>query len=70
MQAFSMWLNKRIVVDTDGSVKNVTVEQGVCEELDNLVVSLIQQSPEWEPATVNGKPEPQCLTIPITFQMR
>ena len=33
MQAFSMWLNKRIVVDTDGSVKNVTVEQGVCEEL-------------------------------------
>lgn len=86
MQAFSMWLNKRIarpkgcshtgklivsfVVDTDGSVKNVTVEQGVCEELDNLVVSLIQQSPEWEPATVNGKPDPQCLTIPITFQMR
>lgn len=33
MQAFSMWLNKRIAVDTDGSVKNVTVEQGVCEEL-------------------------------------
>lgn len=86
MQAFSRWLSMRIVrpkgcchvgkmivsfvVDTDGSVKDVTVEQGVCEELDNLVVSLIKQSPEWEPATVNGKPEPQCLTIPITFQMR
>lgn len=86
MHAFSKWLNMRIarpkgcshvgkmivsfVVDTDGFVKNVAVEQGVCEELDNLVVSLIRQSPKWEPATVNGKPEPQCLTIPISFQMR
>ncbi|MDO5442241.1 MAG: M56 family metallopeptidase [Bacteroidia bacterium] len=86
MQAFSRWLNMRIarpkgcnhvgkmnvsfVVDTDGAVKDVKVLEGICEELDNLVVSLIEQSPKWEPATVNGQPEPQCLTIPITFQMR
>ena len=86
MQEFSKWLNMRIarpkgcshtgklivsfVVDRDGSVKNITVDQGVCEELDNLVVSLIKQSPEWAPATIGGKPEPQRLTIPITFQMR
>lgn len=86
MQAFSMWLNRRIarpkgcnhagkmrvsfVVDTDGAVKDIEIEDGICEELDKLVVSLIGQSPRWEPATVNGKPVPQCLTIPITFQMR
>lgn len=86
MQAFSLWLNRRIarpkgcnhagkmrvsfVVDTDGAVKDVEIEDGICEELDKLVVSLIGQSPKWEPATVNGKPVPQRLTIPITFQMR
>lgn len=86
MQAFSKWLNGRIarpkgcnhvgkmrvsfVVDTDGAVKDIKVVDGICEELDKLVVSLIAQSPRWEPATVDGKPVPQCLTIPITFQMR
>ena len=86
MQAFSAWLNGRIarpkgcshagkmrisfVVDADGEVRDIEVVEGICEELDKLVVSLISQSPKWEPATVNGKPVPQCLTIPITFQMR
>lgn len=86
MNAFSRWLNMRIarpkgckhvgkmkvsfVVDDKGVVGDVKVMEGVCEELDNLVVSLIEQSPKWEPATANGKPVSQCLTIPITFQMR
>ena len=86
MESFSRWLNMRIarpkgckhvgkmkvsfVVDDEGVVKDVKVLESVCEELDNLVVSLIEQSPEWEPATAKGKPVSQCLTIPITFQMR
>ena len=40
------------------------------QELDNLVISLIEQSPKWEPATAKGKPVSLCLTIPVTFQMR
>lgn len=86
MSAFSRWLNMRIarpkgckhvgkmkvsfVVDEEGAVKDVKVMESVCEELDNLVVSLIEQSPKWEPATAKGKPVSQCLTIPITFMMR
>ena len=86
MGAFSRWLNMRIarpkgckhvgkmkvsfVVDDKGVVKDVKVLESVCEDLDNLVVSLIEQSPKWEPATAKGKPVSQCLTIPITFQMR
>ena len=86
MGAFSRWLNMRIarpkgckhvgkmevsfVVDDEGIVKDVKVLESVCEELDNLVVSLVEQSPKWEPATVKGEPVSQCLTIPITFQMR
>ena len=86
MSAFTHWLNARIhrpkgcthegdmkvsfVVDTDGSVKDVKVVNSVCETLDALVVSLIEQSPKWEPATAGGRPVAQCLTIPISFKIR
>ena len=86
MSAFTRWLNARIhrpkgcthegdmkvsfVVDTDGTVKDVKVVNSVCETLDALVVSLIEQSPKWEPATAGGRPVAQCLTIPISFRIR
>ena len=86
MMAFSRWLNTKLyrpkgcnhqgtmkvsfVVGTDGVVKDVKVVESVCEVLDALVVSLIEQSPKWEPATTGGHPVEQCLTIPIVFQIR
>ena len=86
MEAFSRWLNRRIlrpkgckhagtmkvsfIVDADGSVKDINVYESVCEELDALVVSLISESPKWEPATSNGKPVAQYISIPISFVMR
>ena len=86
MDAFSRWLNVRIhrpkgcthtgemkvsfVVGTDGTVSDVKVTQSVCESLDAMVISLIEKSPKWEPATAGGLPVAQCLTIPITFKMR
>ena len=84
--AFSRWLNARIrrpkgcthqgemkvsfVVGTDGKVRDVKVTQSICEALDAMVTSQIEQSPEWEPATLNGDPVEQGLAIPIVFQMR
>ena len=86
MDAFSRWLNVRIhrpkgcthegdmkvsfVVGTDGAVSDVKVTQSVCESLDAMVISLIEKSPKWEPATANGRPVAQCLNIPISFKMR
>ena len=86
MMAFSRWLNTKLyrpkgcnhqgtmkvsfVVGTDGAVKDVKVVESVCEVLDALVVSLIEQSPKWEPATTGGHPVEQCLTIPIVFKIR
>ena len=86
MDAFSRWLNVRIrrpkgcthtgemkvsfVVGTDGTVSDVKVTQSLCEALDAMVISIIEQSPKWEPATAGGLPVAQCLTIPITFRMR
>ena len=86
MNDFSRWLNERIeapksckhsgtmkvgfVVDTDGRVKDVQILESVCEELDAMMLSLVAQSPKWEPATTGGHPVAQFLTIPIVFQMR
>lgn len=58
------------VIGKDGLVKNVRVIESVCEELDAMAVSLIKSSPKWEPATTNGKPVEQYLTIPIKFEIR
>lgn len=86
INGFSKWLFSKIyrpqgcthqgtmkvsfVVDKDGSVKDVTVRESVCGELDNMVISIIGKSPKWEPATLNGKPVEQCLRLPISFEMR
>ena len=82
--AFSRWLSRRIhsacrhtgtmnvsfVVGADGLVRDVEVTDGVCEELDALVVSLVRQSPKWEPATAGGRPVEQSLTVPISVRQR
>ena len=58
------------VVSEDGSVKNVQILESVCEELDAMMLSLVSQSPMWEPATSKGHPVAQFITLPVIFQMR
>ena len=42
--------------------------ESVCEEIDAAVLSVVSQSPKWEPATDGGRPVAQYLTIPIVFR--
>lgn len=86
MMAFSRWLVARITppegcnhegtmkvafeVGADGIVRDVRVLESICEDLDAHVVSLIRQSPKWEPAIYGNKPVAQRLSIPIVFQNR
>ena len=83
---FSKWLCRQIeapkdcnhsgtmkvsfVVGADGKVSDIKVVESVCAELDALAVSTIEKSPEWEPATSNGKPVDMAFSIPIVFQVR
>ena len=86
MNNFSRWLNQRIVVPKgckhsgtmkigfvigeDGSVEDIQIMESVCEKLDAMMLNLVSQSPKWEPATSNGHPVAQFLTLPVVFQMR
>ena len=44
------------VVETDGSVSNVTVVKGVDPMIDNEAVRAIQGSPKWTPGLQRGQP--------------
>ena len=86
LNGFSRWLARQIVrpktcghtgtvkvsfeVGTDGLVRDVKILKGICEELDALVVATVEKSPKWEPATSNGRPVAQALTIPVVFVVR
>ena len=82
MSTFTQWLARRIThpcshsgtvkvgfeVGADGSVSDVKIMESVCEEIDAAVLSVVSQSPKWEPATDGGHPVAQYLTIPIVFR--
>ena len=58
-------------VGKDGYIKDVEIVSGVCEELDNLVLKAISDSPKWEPAkSDDGQPKDVYLRIPIVFDNR
>lgn len=44
------------IVDTDGVPTNFKVVQGVNEEFDDKLITVLEQMPEWEPAVLNDKP--------------
>jgi TonB family protein len=85
-ESFSMWLNRRIAyprgclfegnvvvgftVNEEGNVEDVHVLRSLCEELDDLIVNLVKQSPAWTPAIRNGEPVPYRMAIPVTFMIR
>ena len=58
------------VIGTEGKVTDVKILESVCEELDNMVVSAIKNSPAWEPAKVKGKPVEWAVKMPFVFELR
>ena len=57
------------VVEKDGSVTNVNVLRGVCEELDNEAVRVVKAMPRWTPGMNEGKPVRVQYTLPIVFKL-
>jgi murein L,D-transpeptidase YafK len=44
------------IIDTDGVPTNFKVIQGVNEDFDDDLITLMEKMPEWEPAILDGKP--------------
>ena len=57
------------VVEKDGSVTNVNVLRGVCEDLDNEAIRVVKAMPKWNPGMIEGKPVRVQYTLPIVFKL-
>jgi protein TonB len=58
------------VVQKDGSVSDVTCLKGINEALDQEAIRIIQGSPPWRPARLNGKVIVQRTVVPVEFKLR
>lgn len=55
------------VVDTDGSITDVSVVRSVSKVLDEAAVEIVKKMPKWTPGKHQGKTVRVKLMLPITF---
>ena len=57
-------------IDTKGKLTDVKVLDGADPILDKEATRVLESSPEWEPATIGGKPVSVAYSFPVIFQLR
>ena len=57
-------------INKDGSVSDINLLEGVCESIDNEVIRVVSESPDWTPGYVDGKPVNVTYAFPVLFQLR
>lgn len=56
------------VVDTDGSIKDITVLSGAHEKLDAEAIRVVSSMPKWIPGENQGKKVRVRYNLPVTFR--
>ncbi|MBX2897441.1 MAG: TonB family protein [Cyclobacteriaceae bacterium] len=59
----------KFIVDSDGSIKDIQVLQGIGGGCDEEAVRVVSTSPKWKPGTRRGVPFPQEVRLPIQFRL-
>jgi periplasmic protein TonB len=59
----------RFVINTDGSIQDVEVIRSASEGLAQAAISVIKNSPNWNPGKTGGRPVRSRMTIPIKFKL-
>ena len=59
----------QLIVERDGSLKEIDVLQGIGMGCDEQAVKAVQEGPHWHPATVRGQPVRLLSLLPITFRL-
>ena len=54
-------------VDEDGTIMNPKIEQSLTEALDNEVMKIIENMPNWLPAKQHNRPYKQMYILPVMF---
>lgn len=56
------------VVNTDGSISNITVVKGVEESLNQEAMRVLSKMPDWTPGKINNKPVPVRVICCVPFR--
>lgn len=71
--AYSQRIQGRVlcsfVVNTDGSISNVTIVRGVEESLNREAMRIISEMPRWNAGKINGQTVPVYCILPIAFRL-
>ena len=57
------------VVEKDGSIKQVKIEEGFAKSYDEAVVKTLKDSPKWTPAVKGGKIVRQKMSMPVYIKL-
>jgi len=58
------------VINKEGRPEKITIKQSLGEPFEKEARRLIENMPLWNPATLNGKPIPSQVSVPLTFQIQ
>lgn len=58
------------VINKQGKPEQIEVHQSLGEDFEKESIRLIENMPDWKPATLNGEPTASKISIPITFQIK
>lgn len=58
------------VVEKDGSIRQVTVLNGVCKDLDEEAIRVVKSMPKWKAGKNNGQTCRSFFNLPITFSLQ
>jgi protein TonB len=59
----------RFVVQTDGSLSDITVMRGFDKDCDQEAIRLVRKMPRWKPGIQNGHPVRVTFTLPVKFKL-
>ena len=57
------------VIDKDGSITKVKIEESVYPSIDAMAIKTIKKQPKWKPAKLHNIPVSVRFTIPINFSI-
>lgn len=58
------------VVNINGKPENIAITQSLGSLFELEARRLIENMPTWKPATLNGRPVPSKVAVPLTFQIK
>ena len=59
----------QFTINRDGSVSDISLMEGICESIDNEVIRVVSESPDWTPGYIDGKPVNVTYAFPVIFRL-